>query len=303
MRFKVGDRVRIKSIDWYNENRDELGYIDCGKHLFYPLMSKYCGNIFTISDVYSDFYQMYENRLNWTDEMIEGLVEEECSQDFIEKYCKSCGTRCDRTKEYLNGCPYYNAYRCKTMEKETKPKDMGEVSDGYHTFNELYEYRMLYNAALFNEFAKQFGVKEEDVNAFLQKKADESKIKNHYNEIQSGLRSLVEKYKNKYIIINDNIIRITDIISEFGKFIVRGVGFNQFDTWTGLNTYVIDKYHYSLPLSTAEHDVEDVDIFLEDRILSKGAASLHVEEYLKTQKEHINNTFFNEEYTPDFSDW
>ena len=33
--------------------------------------------------------------------------------------------------------------------------DMGEVSDGYHTFNELYEYRMLYNAALFNEFAKQ----------------------------------------------------------------------------------------------------------------------------------------------------
>lgn len=40
-------------------------------------------------------------------------------------------------------------------EEETKPKDMGEVSDGYHTFNELYEYRMLYNAALFNEFAKQ----------------------------------------------------------------------------------------------------------------------------------------------------
>lgn len=35
------------------------------------------------------------------------------------------------------------------------PKDIGEMSDGYHTFNELYEYRMLYNAALFNEFAKQ----------------------------------------------------------------------------------------------------------------------------------------------------
>ena len=43
---------------------------------------------------------------------------------------------------------------CKVEEK-TKPKDMGEMSDGYHTFNELYEYRMLYNAALFNEFAKQ----------------------------------------------------------------------------------------------------------------------------------------------------
>ena len=30
---------------------------------------------------------------------------------------------------------------------------LGELSDGYHTFNELYEYRKLYNAALFNEWA------------------------------------------------------------------------------------------------------------------------------------------------------
>lgn len=28
------------------------------------------------------------------------------------------------------------------------------TSDGYHTFKELYEYRLLYNAALFNEWAK-----------------------------------------------------------------------------------------------------------------------------------------------------
>ena len=31
----------------------------------------------------------------------------------------------------------------------------GDTSDGYHTFNELYEYRMQYNAALFNEWALQ----------------------------------------------------------------------------------------------------------------------------------------------------
>jgi len=29
----------------------------------------------------------------------------------------------------------------------------GNTSDGYHTFNELYEFRMMYNAALFNEWA------------------------------------------------------------------------------------------------------------------------------------------------------
>jgi hypothetical protein len=34
------------------------------------------------------------------------------------------------------------------------PDDLkGELSDGYHTFNELYEFRKLYNAALFNEWA------------------------------------------------------------------------------------------------------------------------------------------------------
>lgn len=29
----------------------------------------------------------------------------------------------------------------------------GETSDGYHTFNELYRFRLLYNAALFNLWA------------------------------------------------------------------------------------------------------------------------------------------------------
>lgn len=29
----------------------------------------------------------------------------------------------------------------------------GETSDGYHTFNELYRFRMLYNATLFNHWA------------------------------------------------------------------------------------------------------------------------------------------------------
>ena len=32
----------------------------------------------------------------------------------------------------------------------------GKISDGYHTFDELYEFRKVYNAALFNEWAKQF---------------------------------------------------------------------------------------------------------------------------------------------------
>lgn len=29
-----------------------------------------------------------------------------------------------------------------------------DISDGYHTFDELYEFRLLYNAALFNEWVR-----------------------------------------------------------------------------------------------------------------------------------------------------
>lgn len=44
----------------------------------------------------------------------------------------------------------------KTLEKLVEPiEDKGNISDGYHTFNELYEYRLLYNASMFNELAKQ----------------------------------------------------------------------------------------------------------------------------------------------------
>jgi hypothetical protein len=32
-------------------------------------------------------------------------------------------------------------------------RETGAVSDGFHTFEELYRYRLLYNAALFNEWA------------------------------------------------------------------------------------------------------------------------------------------------------
>ena len=42
----------------------------------------------------------------------------------------------------------------KVLYQLTEANNRGEISDGYHTFNELYYYRMLYNAAFFNELAK-----------------------------------------------------------------------------------------------------------------------------------------------------
>ena len=40
-------------------------------------------------------------------------------------------------------------------DKLVLPCDVSKVSDGYHTFEELYEFRVVYNAALFNEWHAQ----------------------------------------------------------------------------------------------------------------------------------------------------
>lgn len=56
--------------------------------------------------------------------------------------------------EYANPADFHSArgYRecCDAVTGYLDTLEIGEVSDGYHTFNELYRYRMLYNAAFFN---------------------------------------------------------------------------------------------------------------------------------------------------------
>ena len=285
MKYKVGDKVRIKSLDWYNENKnsdDNNSIVFADGWHFSESMSIFCGKELIIERishaVNPPHYMMRDNIFAWTDEMIEGLVEEEGKEtswkpskeemdvlyglayitNKYDEHKEEVITRLyqDLKREFFNGSSYenmfpntendvrrrstiqvleyarsldnYNQYgkadidkniawlekqgksalEARTdnelveeeeglvdnfssrwvnefelpegyifkdengnvinatkivLEKKTNKEmvennikvDMGEVSDGYHTFNELYEYRMLYNAALFNEFAKQ----------------------------------------------------------------------------------------------------------------------------------------------------
>ena len=79
MKYKVGDKVRIKSLDWYYENRDKIGQIDCGNVCFVRNMATLCGKIVSISSILPtlEVYRIKEDdgEFNWTDEMIERLVE------------------------------------------------------------------------------------------------------------------------------------------------------------------------------------------------------------------------------------
>lgn len=79
LKYKVGDRVRIKSLDWYNENKDKDGEVICGEYDFVVPMTKFCGKVVTIQSCYtSDCYLIKEDNkcYAFTDEMIECKIEE-----------------------------------------------------------------------------------------------------------------------------------------------------------------------------------------------------------------------------------
>ena len=77
MKYNVGDRVRIKSLEWYNENKTSEGCLVCGESHINPEMINMLGKIVTISSIEGNHYRIKEYAWNWTDEMIEGLVEKE----------------------------------------------------------------------------------------------------------------------------------------------------------------------------------------------------------------------------------
>lgn len=89
MRYSKGDKVIIKSIDWYNQMLfipDKLVWLNkltnefigiwCGSYVFTRDMCSFCDSIMTIKEVNEDYYIMEEDIYNnkFTDEMIEDVV-------------------------------------------------------------------------------------------------------------------------------------------------------------------------------------------------------------------------------------
>ena len=87
MKYKIGDKVRIKSLDWYNQNKDENGFVLCGNRIFDNYMSVFCGSVVTICGEYS-YYCGYDIREDmqcrtWTDDMFEGLADAEPQEKIV----------------------------------------------------------------------------------------------------------------------------------------------------------------------------------------------------------------------------
>lgn len=74
MKYKVGDKVKIKSLDWYNANKDINGIVKVPGSNFVKGMSKHCGKVYEITSVVNDHYILSINenlRWTWTNEMFE----------------------------------------------------------------------------------------------------------------------------------------------------------------------------------------------------------------------------------------
>ena len=89
MKYKAGDEVLVKSLDWYYKNRDRIDQVDCGNACFIRSMTKLCEKKVTISSVLPtiEIYHIKEDdgAFNWTDEMFEGLAEEDNNMSNIDK--------------------------------------------------------------------------------------------------------------------------------------------------------------------------------------------------------------------------
>lgn len=94
MKYKKGDKVKVKSLDWYNSNKNSEGAIIFEDfHIFDESMSEFCGKVVTI-DTYNSRGNSYnikeDGKVNyWIDDMFEGSdVEPQEKMVSLEDVCK-----------------------------------------------------------------------------------------------------------------------------------------------------------------------------------------------------------------------
>lgn len=113
MKYKVGDKVKIKGLDWYYSNSSCMGNVNCGVLNFTTLQTSYCGKTLEILSVCDGYYIMKTVGHLWTDEMIEGLAvdlqeDKMVSLNKVEKYLREniilyvWATNLDKREEWFN---------------------------------------------------------------------------------------------------------------------------------------------------------------------------------------------------------
>ena len=122
MKYKPGDKVKIKSLDWYKSApKDTDGCVKCGISYFSSAMQEFCGKELTIEHAYGLHYSMVEDVYGWQwdDEMIECLVEPASKMVSLDKVCEwldSKNRMCMFELEMILGTNFIKEFR-KAMEE------------------------------------------------------------------------------------------------------------------------------------------------------------------------------------------
>ncbi|MBQ4588975.1 MAG: hypothetical protein IJA95_06790 [Bacteroidaceae bacterium] len=79
---KVGDKVKIKSREWYEKWRNEEGNIvGIGTHSFLAEMSKFCGKVFNVEREIYSWFTLKDARFGWIMSMFEEVYPQESSKE------------------------------------------------------------------------------------------------------------------------------------------------------------------------------------------------------------------------------
>ena len=103
-KYKVGDKVRVKSLEWYNSNKDEDGEIREDGQTFLKCMSEYCGKEYEVSYVYPNGICILKeiNWWWWYDWMFEDEVIIDDKQQQILEQIERVQTELDKLRLLYN---------------------------------------------------------------------------------------------------------------------------------------------------------------------------------------------------------
>ena len=171
MKYKVGDKVRVRK----DLNIDKMyGFL-------YATDEMIKKKTVTIAYVYDGYYRIKEDVFMWTDEMFEGLVEDELT---AEETTRILGEICCENKCY-NGCPIGKArgkMSCHFFRRD-KPKEVIEILKQWKKDHEKEEVEteIVYLIKVMKEvcddetciYAYEIDVNKEDINDKMRELVEE----------------------------------------------------------------------------------------------------------------------------------
>lgn len=172
MKYKVGDKVRIKSEKWYNSNKNAFGSVELTVDNFVYEMAKYCGMdakiaAFNDRDDREDKYtiDIDNGEWAWTDEMFEDStshIEEKTtiSEQIIKDIAEVI------KKHNLGVCVSENDGKIIIEPLSEKEEDLPIDTPCMVSFNEYDEWRLRYYAGNY----KCFDSGEKHLNSFSETK-------------------------------------------------------------------------------------------------------------------------------------